>query len=249
NWRRKQEERSLIHTVFSHAIPIVLFTGLGVTALIIFLKNLKSDAARSISWKRVAWWSLVALAGNILAISFGSAIPAIMNRYDTAIPLKMFFGTAAIALLISALITVGGTAVLFAMAWYFGARAFGKDRLPSWAGMPPKYYRDALWIGLGGTAGLLGLGRLLAVASSHWPTVHRSMDAGFGTDFDNLIPAAAIVGGTVLHSLLLTGLVTAIAAFIADRVRRSWLRILLLLVGALALVGGSWGSSADFGKQ
>ena len=53
----------------------------------------------------------------------------------------------------------------------------------------------------------------------------------------------------MLRSLLLTGLVTAIAAFIAAQVRQSWLRILLLPLGALALIGGGWGSPADFEKQ
>jgi hypothetical protein len=68
-------------------------------------------------------------------------------------------------------------------------------------------------------------------------------------DFDALLPVAAILGGTVLRSLLLTGLVTAIAAFLAAQVRQTGLRILLLLLGALALVGGGWGSPADLAKQ
>jgi membrane protease YdiL (CAAX protease family) len=249
DWRRKQEELSLFRTIFSYVVPILFFAGLGLTALIILLKNLKSEAARSIPWRRIGSWSMWGLCGYLLVFTLGNRIPSFLNAYNTAIPLKIMFGGIVIGALLGAPLYFGGIALLFGMAWYFATRAFGADRLPGRAGMPAGYYRDALWIGLGGAAGLLGLERLLASASTHWPTVHRSLDASFGMDFDALLPVAAILGGTVLRSLLLTGLVTAIAAFLAAQVRQPWLRILLLLLGALALVGGGWGSPADLVKQ
>jgi len=64
-----------------------------------------------------------------------------------------------------------------------------------------------------------------------------------------MLPAAAIFGGTVLYGLLLTGLVTAIASFIAGHVRAPLLRLFLLSAGALAFVPGGWGSPADLAKQ
>jgi hypothetical protein len=115
--------------------------------------------------------------------------------------------------------------------------------------MPAGYYRDAFWIGLGGAAGILGLERLLAFASAYWPTAHRSLEASFGQDFDALLPIAATLGGAVVRGLLFTGLVAAIASFIAAQVRHPLLRIALLVFGALAVVGGGWGSPADFLKQ
>ncbi len=249
DWRRKQEELSLFRTVFSYAIPILFFAGLGLTALIVFLKNLKSEAARSVAWRRIAFWSIWGLCGYLVVFLLGNRIPSFLSAYNTAIPLKMMFGGIAIGALLGAPLYFGGITLLFGMSWYYASRAFGEDRLPSWAGMPGGYYRDALWIGLGGTAGLLGLERLLAVASTHWPTVHRSLEASFGLDFDALLPAASIVGGTVVRGLLLTGLVTATATFVAAQVRQPVLRLLLLLVGALALAGGSWGSPADLAKR
>jgi membrane protease YdiL (CAAX protease family) len=249
DWRRKQEEFSLPRTVLTYVIPILFFTGLGLTALIIFLKNLKSEAARSIPWRRIGFWSMWGLCGYLVVFLLGDRIPNFLNAYNTAIPLKMMFGGIVIGALLGAPLYFGGIALLFGMAWYFATRAFGGDRLPGRVGMPAGYYRDALWIGLGGAAGLLGLERLLASASTHWPTVHRSLEASFGMDFDALLPAASILGGMVLRSLLLTGLVTAIAAFLAAQVRQTGLRILLLLLGALALVGGGWGNPADLAKQ
>ena len=249
DWRRKQEELSLFRAIFSYVIPLLFFVGLGLTALIAFLMNLKSEAARSIPWRRIALWSIWGLLGYLAVFFLGNRIPSFLNAYNTAIPLKVMFGGIAIGALLGAPLYFGAVALLFAIAWYFASRAFGEERLPSWARMPRSYYRDALWIGLGGTAGLLGLERLVALALAHWPTVHRSLEASFGLDFDAWLPAASIVGGTVLRGLLFTGLVAATAAFVAAQVRRPVMRVLLLLLGALTLAGGNWGSPADLAKQ
>jgi len=249
DWRRKQERRTLFRTFFAYGVPTLVFVGLGLAALIIFLKNLKSEAARSIPWKRITTWALGAIVAFGLTVSFGNSIAAVMNRYDTAIPLKAMIGTAGIVLLLFAFFCVGGIALLFGTGWYYATKAFGAERLPDWRGMPGDYYRDAVLIGLGGSAALLGLERLIATVSIHWQTVHRSLQVSFGQDFDAILPAASIIGGTLLHSLLMTGIVVAVATFVAAQVRQPGLRILLLLLGALALVGGGWGSPADFAKQ
>ncbi len=248
-WVRKQKEVTPSRTIVNLGIPGLLFGGLAITALIVFLKNFKSEEARAIPWKRIGFWSLWGLCGYLMVFAFGSRIADLLNLYDTSNPLKFTYAGIAIAVLFGAPLYFSGIALLFGMTWYYANRAFGEDRLPSWAGMPGSYYRDALWIGLGGAASLLGLERVLAVASTHWPTVHRSLEASFGSDFDALLPAGSILGGTVLRGLLLTGLVTAIAAFVAAQVRQPWLRLVLFVVGALALAGGSWGSPADLAKQ
>src|SRR6202030_1893421 len=154
----------------------------------------------------------------------------------------------AILALLGAPLYVGGIALLFGTAWYFGSRAFGEEHLPGWAGMPSAYYRDALWIGVGGSAGLFGLQHLLAAATNHWPTVHRSMGASFGHDFDAIFPFGSIIGGTVVRSLFYTGLVAAVASFVAAQIRQPGLRVLIFLLGALALTGGNWGSAADLAQ-
>jgi len=248
-WVRKQKELTPFRTIVNFGIPGLFFGWLGITALIVFLKNFKSETARAIPWKRIGFWSLWGLCGYLAVFAFGSRIADFLNLYDTSNPLKFTYAGIAIAVLLGAPLYFSGIALLFGITWYYANRAFGEDRLPSWAGMPGSYYRDALWIGLGGAASLLGLERLLAVASTHWPTVHRSLEASFGSDFDALLPGASILGGTVLRGLLLTGLVTATAAFVAAQVRQPGLRLLLFVVGALALTGGSWGSPADLSKQ
>jgi len=238
-----------VRAVVSFGVPTLFFVGLGLTALIVFLKNLKSEAAISIPWKRIILWSLSGFAAYVLILALGDRLPNFLNAYDTAIPMKLFFGGLAIGAVLGGPLYLGAIALLFGASWYFAVKAFGQERLPSWLGMPAPYYRDALLIGLGGTAGLLGLERLLAAASTRWPTTHRYLDVVFGQDFDAVFPAAAILGGTLLRGLLLTGLVTVIASFIAAYVRQSSVRVLLFFLGALSLVGGGWGTPADFAKQ
>ncbi|HKW32924.1 MAG TPA: CPBP family intramembrane glutamic endopeptidase [Candidatus Acidoferrum sp.] len=248
-WRREHAERSLARALVSFGVPTLFFVGLGLTTLILFLKNLKSEASTSIPWKRILLWSLWGFAAYVLILGLGDRLPNFLNAYDTAIPMKLFFGGLAIGALLGGPLYLGAIALLFGAAWYFAVKAFGKHRLPGWLGMPAAYYRDALFIGLGGSAGLLGLERLLAAASTHWPTAHRYLDVVFGQDYDALYPAAAVFGGTLLRGLLLTGLVAVIASFIAAHVRQTGLRLLLFFLGALSLVGGSYGTPADFAKQ
>ena len=248
-WRRKHEEFPLSRTVFSYVIPTLFFLGLGSTMLILYLKNLKSEAAGSIPWKRIGFWSLGGLFGFVAVFALGNRIAAFLNLYNTAVPIKMTFGIIAIGALFGVLFNFGSIAILFGIAWYFASRTFGVERIPGSTRLPAEYFRDALWIGLGGAAGLLGLGRLLTAASNYWPTVHRSLPASFGQEFDAIVPAASILGGTLIHGLFMTGIVVAVASFVAAHLRQPLLRVSLLVAGALALTGGGWGSPADLGKQ
>ena len=249
-WVRKQKELTPARTIVNYGIPGLFFAGLGITALIVFFKNFRSEAARAIPWKRIGIWSFWGLCGFLVAFALGSRIAhQFLDQYDTSNPLKYTYAAIAVVVLFGAPVVFAAIAFLFGMAWFFGVRAFGEERLLGWLGMPASYYRDAFCIGLGGSAVLLGLERVLGAASAYWPTVHRFLPASFGTEFDAILPAASLTGGTIQHGLLLMGIVVAVTAFVAAEVRHTGLRILLLLVGALSLVPGNWGSPADLAKQ
>jgi len=248
DWRRKQEETTLPRESLTFG-PIVLLGGLRLAVLIIFFKNLRSGAARGIPWKRLSLWSAWGLASFYLVFVLGNRIANFLNAYNTAIPYKTTLGVLGITALLGGPFSFGFLVLLFGVGCYYARLAFGEERLTRWAGMPAAYYRDALWIGLGGSAGLLGLERLLATAAMHWPTVHRYFEASFGQDFDAILPAASILGSTLLSGLRMTAYVVIIASFIAAKIKPTWLRVSLFLVGALAVVGESWGSPADFAKQ
>jgi len=248
-WRRKQEEMTVVRAIFQFGIPILVFGGLAIWTMVPFLRNLRSDIGRSIPWKQLAVWASWALLAYLVVFACGKAIPSAMNAYNTAIPYRTMLGIVGIGALLGAPLQFGFLLVVFAIAWYYAKRAFGTERLPGWAAMPRVYYRDALWVGLGGAAGLAGLQTGVQVVAQHWPTAHRVAEAAFGTEFDTILPGAAAVAATVQHSLLFTGLVALFASFLAAQVRQAWLRWLLFVLVSLALVGGGWGSPADFAKQ
>ena len=248
-WVRKQTELTPLRTVVNYAIPGLFFVGLGIAGLIVLLMNLKSEAARAIPWKRMGLWALWGLCGFLLVFAFGNKIVELLDSYDTANPLKFTYAEITIAVLLGAPFVFGAIALSFGMAWFYAARAFGEEHVPGWLGMPANYYRDAFCLGLGGSAALLGVQRLLAVASPFWPTVHRALPASFGQAFDAILPAVSFTGGALQYSLRLTGIVAAVAAFVAAYVRHPGVRILLLLFGALSIIPGNWGSPADLAKQ
>ena len=249
DWERQQEERSLPRVLISYILPFLFLGGLAITAVVIFLKNLKSPEARSIPWRRIGVWGLWSLFGYTLVFAVGNRIATFMNAYQTAIPLKTMFATLGIGVVLGAVFYVAANVFLFAVAWYFGRRAFGESRLPGWSGMPATYYRDALLIGLGGTAAIIGLSRLLSTVGAIWQTPHRAIEASFGADYDAILPAGQIIGTALLHGLLYTGLIAVAATFMADRIKPAWLRVVLFLFAALAFMRGNWGSPGDFAKQ
>jgi hypothetical protein len=248
-WRRKQEEQTLFRTIYSFAVPILLYGGLGITAIVLFFKNLRSDAVRAIPWRRLALWALCGLVAYGLIVGFGNRLQFFLNSYQTAIPFKTMVGGIVIGLLLGAVFYAGGLGVLFGVASYFSNRAFGEERLPVGTRLPALYYRDAVWIGVCGTAGLLGLRHLIEFISLHLQSLHRSLPFSLGQYFDAAIPSGAALGSALISSLFYTGFIAFLAAFVASVLRARWMRFLLFLLGALSLAGSGWGDGADFAKQ
>ena len=246
DWRRRQEEQTLFRTVYSFAVPILLYGGLGITAIVMFFKNLRSEAVRAIPWRRLALWALWGLVAYGLIVALGNRLQFFLNSYQTAIPFKTMLGGVVIALLLGAVLYAGGLAVLFGLATYFSNRAFGEERLPVGSRLPALYYRDALWIGVCGTAGLLGLRHLIEFISLHWQTVHRGLAFSLGQYFDAVLPSGGVLGSALISSLFVTGFIAFVAAFVVSVLRARWLRFSLFVLGVLSLTGSSWGNGTDF---
>jgi hypothetical protein len=250
-WRRRQEEKTLAKIVFGYAIPILVVVGFAITALIVFLKNLRSEIGRSIPWKHLARWSAWGPVGYVLTVAFGNYVQGTLNSYPTAVPLKAFLGTSAIFTLLGALFSFGLLALLFGMAWYYGTRAFGEERIPGWTSMPRAYYRDALFIGLGGTAAWVALDAIVKFANQHLPGAQAGAAANFGTSLDAMFPAAAILGSGVRTGLTLTAVVAITASFIASAIRPKWLRASIFVLAVFALGGfaANWHDPMDVAKK
>ncbi len=244
---REQDKETLPRTLFSVG-QYGLVIAIVAAVLIFYFKKLRVEPAVSVPWRRILLWGLVGLAALTVSSLFGRAIPAILQQYTTAMPLRTFIALIAVVAFIVGVLTWGLIVLLFGLAWHFAARAFGEEHVPTWLGMPAEYYRDAFCIGLGGSALLIGLLRLLSAASLWWPTLQREMPSSFGTSFDALLPAAGLIGGAVFRALLVTGVLAVATAFVGAELRVRWLRLLLFFVVAVALVT-DWGSPADFLKH
>jgi hypothetical protein len=246
-WRRQHDEQSVTRTL-ANFLPALLILGLCVTVLVFFLREIKSDLMKAVPWRRFATWGLVGLAAYVLVTVFGDRIAQALNQYQTSMPLKFLFGALGIGFAVGAFFYLGAIVLVFAMAWFFLRQAWRDTEFPGWLRMPESYYRDALMIGLGGTAALITVKRISEWVSVHWPTAHQVAGAAFGTDFDAVMPAIAISATAILRGLLFTGAIALVAGFVAARCKSTAVKALLFLVGSLAMVSG-WGSPADFVKQ
>lgn len=249
DWERKHDESTLSRAALSYGVPIALYVALGVIVLVVFLKNLRSEAAQAVRWKRVLLWASAALAAFVISFFAGSGVSNLLNQYRTEIPFKVMILTVAIGFVLGAAFNVFAYAALFGTAWFFGNRAFGKERVPAGAELPAPYYRDAFWIGVCGTAAMLGLQRLLAAGSVLWPTIHRTFPSSFGAGLDANLPAVAVFAQAISSGLFIAGLIALVAAFVAAQAKPAWLRALLFALGALALTKSSWGNGADYAKE
>jgi membrane protease YdiL (CAAX protease family) len=246
-WRRKQESQSIWRTLHSVFVACVAL-GLGIAGLIFFLREIKSDLMKQVPWRRFAFWGLFSLAAYVAIGAFGDRIPVFLSQYKTAVPLKFMYGALAIGFTVGAFFYLGLLVILFAMGWFFLKQAYGEVDWPGWRRMPRNYYRDALLIGLGGTAALIAVSRATEFVLRRWPTPHRSFPAGFGLDFDSYVPGISISATAVLHGLLFTAAIAAIGGFVLAHCKSPAIRALLFVAVSIALVSG-WGSPADFLKQ
>jgi hypothetical protein len=248
-WRRSRQELTISRMALGIMIPVLFFAGLGLTALIIFLKNLKSQDSRAIPWRSLSRWALWAFGAYVLILVLGNRIPTFLANYRTEIPFKTFIGTFLVGAVLGGPFYFGLIVAVFGIAWYFARRAFTENYFPAWTGMPPKYFRDAFFIGIGGAGAIIGLQTLIQAVAQHWPTPHRSAPAEFGSNFDAYVPAGAILGTSVLHGLLYMGFVAFVATFVASMLRPTWLKGLVFLLATFATMPNNWGNSADYAKQ
>ena len=246
DFAREQEKRTLPRTLFLIG-QIVLGLGLVVTVLVFYFKNFRKQGA-VVPWRRLLLWGLVGFFLFAVRFLLGTGIPNILQQYDTAYPFRLFLGTQIGSVIVGSAFLVGGIVLLFGLAWHFAARAFGEEQVPTWLGMPAEYYRDAFCIGLGGSALLIGLQRLLGAVTLWWPTLQRAVPGNFGGSFDALVPAASVIGGALLRGLLITGVLAVAVAFVGAELRVRWLRLLMFFAIAAAMVT-NWGSPADFFKH
>lgn len=243
----KQGQRSLLRTLcgFGRGIIYAVFA-LGI--LVIYFKRSRADAEFRVPWRNLTVFGFVGVAAYVIHSLFGVGIPKVLASYSTAVPWKIYLAGMIVGQAIACAVLAGSLVLLSGLLWYFAAHAFGKDALPTLTGMPAEYYRDAFWLGLGGTAALTGVERLLAAAGEWWPTTERMLPASVGTEFDAIFPAVMVIAGAISAALFVTGAIALAGSFIGSEVRLRAVRLILLFAVALGFIG-MWGSPLDFVKH
>jgi membrane protease YdiL (CAAX protease family) len=244
---QRQEEGSLPRTLFL-ILKIAAVAAAGILVVVFYFVRTHKAPGASVPWRRLALWASAGVAAYLCQFLLGKGITGTLIEYSTAFPWKLFVSGIVVRYFVFIMVMEGFLMVLFGLAWHYAARAFGEESIPSWLGMPPEYYRDAFWIGLGGSAALIGVRRVLEVVSQWWPTEHRGLAAGVGQMFDAVFPAAMVIGSAIFASLMVTGGIMLAGACLGAEIRVRWLRLTLFLALAAGLVSG-WGSPLDFLKQ
>jgi len=238
DWERNESQTTLAGT-----LQTVGLTGLmviaGFAVLVIFFRNLRKPDMSEVPWRRMAKWALVVPVAAIA--NYIAAAPTLLARYPTEMPLKIFIATLCVVLPLGVILMYTAAIFLFGLGWFFLARAFGREPLPGWGGMPAAYYTDAFCVGLFGAAAWMGLRRLPALAASHWPALQHSLGAAVPEGLDPKWPAASGLAGVVNSGIFGVALLAVIAGFLCyAAMRRSGVRAaLLVLVAILASVGAA----------
>jgi membrane protease YdiL (CAAX protease family) len=210
---------------------VLLVGSVLVTALVIFLRNLKHPGIAQVPWRRLGRWSAWVLLAAI--VIFVNRAPQLLANYTTTWPLKTFYVTLLISLLFITALYLAAALLLLGLSWFFIERSFGRGRIPAWTGMGPGYYRDAFCIGLFGATALMGLERLPGLFV-RWPLLRHTLGSAVPQGLDALTPAAGTIGSGISGGFLIVGLVALVAALIVAYVRPLWMRAgLAILLAAL----------------
>jgi len=244
---QKQEEHSLPRVLY-FILMIVAVVAAGILVLVLYFVRTRQDPGGAVPWRRMIPLATVGVAAYLCKFLLGRGIPDALLEYTTTLPWKLFVSGMVVRQGIALALMEGMLVLLFGLAWFYAARAFGKESIPAWFGMPHEYYRDAFWIGLGGSAAIIGVRRILDAASRAWPTDHRGVPAGVGQMFDAAFPSAQIIGSAIFGALIVTGLILLAGACLGAEIRVRWLRLALFVAVAAGLIF-NWGSPLDFLKQ
>jgi membrane protease YdiL (CAAX protease family) len=249
DWERRESQTTLAGTIRSVGM-IGLFVVGGFAVLVIFFRNLRKPDMSEVPWRRMAKWALVVPAAAIA--NYIATAPLLLARYPTEMPLKIFIATLCVVLPLGVILIYTAAFFLFGLGWFFLARAFGRERLPGWGGMPAAYYTDAFCVGLFGAAAWMGLRRVPALVASHWPVLQHSLAAAVPANLDPKWPAASALAGVVNAGMFGIATLAVIAGFLCyAAMRRNGVRVaLLVLVAILASIGaataGSFARTAVF---
>jgi hypothetical protein len=242
DWVRRQNENTLANTAQT-ILLLSLMGAFGIAILTIFLRNLKNPQISAVPWRRIALWSLAVLVASV--VRFVALEPQYMLMYRTDQPFATFIGTLLISQALGAALFYSSAILLFGLAWFFLARAYGSDRLPASRGVASAYYRDAALVGFCGWPIFIGLQRLRDLAAAIWPVARYAFPASVPEGLDANWPAVNALASAIASSFLVVGIFVLALGFASGYLRSSRIHWILLAAFAIFSVP-RWGSVGDF---
>jgi hypothetical protein len=237
DWERRESQTTLAGTIGSIGF-IGLMVIAGFAVLVIFFRNLKHPEMSAAPWRRIARWALVVPVAA--AAKYVASTPELLSNYSTDMPLKIFIGTLCVALPLASMLLYAAVFFMLGVGWFFLARAFGRERLPGWSGMPAAYYADAFCVALFGGTAWLGLRRLAALIGTRWPGVHHSLAAAVPSGLDSRWPAVSELSGVVNAGYFGIALLAVGAGFSCyGAMRRTGVRAAVVVLVAVLLASGA----------
>jgi hypothetical protein len=209
-----------------------LLGGVLLTVLVIFLRSLRHQEIAQVPWRRLARWSAWVLAAAV--VTYINRAPQLITNYSTASPLATYYVILFISLVFFTAFYLAGAFLLLGLSWFFLARAFGRENLPDWSRMPARYYRDAIWVAIFGTATVAGLSRLPGLFA-RWPLLRHALGAAVPGGLDAVNPAVSAMAASVWASFFAVGVVALAAGLIALFIRPFWMRAALAVLIATLL--------------
>ena len=241
-WKRRQTQTTLADTARSIGLAL-LAAAFVIAVLAVFFRSLKQHDVAAVPWRQLGKLALVVLVASVA--TFITQAPQYLAGYRTDLPFRTFLGTTVIVLSLSGLVLYSAVIFLFGLALFFLARSYGSGRLRIRRPMPRAYYRDALFIGVCGTAVVFGVQRLPELPARLWPVARQRFGANVPFGLDALWPALHVMSETVTRAAIGVGIVALLLGFLSYYLPRMWMQLSALALLSL-LATGHPGSTGDF---
>ena len=230
-WRDAESRNTPAQLAQSFGLAALIGAAI-IAVLVIFLRSLKGPDISRVPWRSLGKLSILMLLAA-LVIYFNRA-PQLLVNYPTATPLSTFYIILSISLIFITAMYVAGAVLLLGLAWFFLERAFGPGCIPSWREANAAYFRDALCVGLFGSAAVMGFARLPALLA-RWPILRHSLGANVPENLGLLNPAAGSLASAIAGAFLAVGLLGIAAGLVAKYIRPAWMRATLVILIAAFL--------------
>ncbi len=234
-WERQRARATAWH----YALVAVRIGALAWLVVAGLLALARAQRAGTLPWRAV--WLPTGAAAAVLAAAAAVNYPLLWQEYVTAWPIAVFRTSMLIGLTIAVLLKVAGIVLALAMLVAAQPVAVGAFAAAARRRVAASSVGAALVV----VGGALLWGAAVDLARSRAPRLFPDAPVEIPANLATALPAVGGLGNAVTAAIFLVALV-GVAAYLVGQASRGWQRLLLVAVGAVALVPG--GADATAGE-